>query len=69
MLIPRAEEMKSATPSSLEEILGENRKDALDLLKYYFDHEKMSGEIYKLMMSSAKKVRDFVVRISKLKLT
>ena len=49
--------------------LRQNKKDAIELLKYFFTNEIMSGDMYKVVMSQAVQIQSFLLKISKFKTT
>ena len=52
-----------------EDILGKNRQEAKELLRYFFDDEIMAEKKYEIRMSQAKQIQNFLLTISKLKMT
>ena len=60
---------KKVMLKNLGKILGKNRTRAKDILSFLFNDEIMSEIMYKIRMSQAEQVRDFIEGISKMKMT
>ena len=60
---------KKTRLKNLKKILRSNRKEAKHLVGHFFNDKIMSRDKYKLEMSNAQLVKDFIERIGKLKTT